>query len=384
MPRFGYGRFESTSALRFEKKKPKARQEICAPLKWACFLLNFVVFLVGVTFLALGIYLCIKDPRPITEWLDVVLNPSIMNLADFIDYTQEQLECCGASSVSQGFRDWQLSEQFNCNTSNPYPEKCGVPYSCCRKSVVSEAAGSLNPLLQSMRSLECWQNAQSKRIQDIEADIYVRGCLYPLRTLFESHAVHLGAVVAGIILPVCLAVCLSHLLARQIDYQRFLLEREARRYERRKRREQKIQAQYKQQQQASYAAINPEIGYIESDTSNSLPHRSSLERPKNSMSKIQSRERTHTVPPSKDKKRKKRKAISSSPNRKAAELKMANEVSTNPTGIQDPVVTTKKHEKRRRRSMTETVNQAPSADPRIRQWILQQSDFVKTNKNDIS
>lgn len=104
--------------------------------------------------------------------------------------------------MSQGFRDWQLSEQFNCNASNPYPERCGVPFSCCRKSVVSEAAGSLNPLLQSMRSLECWQNAQTKRIQEIEADIYVRGCLQPLRTLFEGHAVHLGAVVAGIILPV--------------------------------------------------------------------------------------------------------------------------------------------------------------------------------------
>lgn len=125
-----------------------------------------------------------------------------MNEESYVKTFHFQLECCGASSVSQGFRDWQLSEQFNCNTSNPYPEKCGVPYSCCRKSVVSEAAGSLNPLLQSMRSLECWQNAQSKRIQDIEADIYVRGCLYPLRTLFESHAVHLGAVVAGIILPV--------------------------------------------------------------------------------------------------------------------------------------------------------------------------------------
>ena len=113
-----------------------------------------------------------------------------------------KLECCGVSSMSQGFRDWQFSEQYNCNTSNPYPEKCGVPYSCCRRSVVSEAAGSSNPLLPAMRSLQCWQNAQSKRVQDLETDIYVRGCLQPVRTLFESHAVHLGAVVAVFIIPV--------------------------------------------------------------------------------------------------------------------------------------------------------------------------------------
>lgn len=32
-----------------------------------------------------------------------------------------------------------MSYQFNCTNSNPQPEKCGVPFSCCRKSVISEA-----------------------------------------------------------------------------------------------------------------------------------------------------------------------------------------------------------------------------------------------------
>ncbi|VDM95592.1 unnamed protein product [Thelazia callipaeda] len=288
-----------------EPKKRKPRQEICAPLKWLCFIANFIVFLTGVTCLALGVYLCIKDPRPITEWADVLLNPAVMlimiglaicivslmgslgalrdniillktaiivmltfllfilfysdtteglsahsiliycvknyhtnrNLADFVDYIQEQLECCGVSSASQGYRDWQLSDQFNCNPTNPYPEKCGVPFSCCKRSVISEAAaGSTNPLLPAMRSLECWQNAQSKRPQELESDLHTRGCLQPLRILFESHAVHLGAFVAIIIIPVCISVCLSNILAKQIDHQRYLLEREARRCERRRRR----------------------------------------------------------------------------------------------------------------------------------------------------
>ncbi|OZC09236.1 tetraspanin family protein [Onchocerca flexuosa] len=327
MPSVEYGRFglqptainhNRSKHLLNEPKKRKPRQEICAPLKWLCFIANFLVFLIGVTCLALGVYLCIKDPRPIAEWADVFLNPAIVltiiglaictvslmgslgalrdniallktfalsvffcyivivtltfllfilfysdtteglsahsiliysvknyhtnrNLADFVDYIQEQLECCGVSSSSQGYRDWQLSDQFNCNPTNPYPEKCGVPFSCCKRSVVSEAAaGSTNPLLPAMRSLQCWQNAQTKRPQELEADLHTRGCLQPLRILFESHAIHVGAAVAIIIIPVCISVCLSNILAKQIDHQRYLLEREARRCERRRRHNERI------------------------------------------------------------------------------------------------------------------------------------------------
>ncbi|VDD84947.1 unnamed protein product [Enterobius vermicularis] len=321
MPSVEYGRFghqptavNRRKKLHLEYRKRKPQQEICACLKWLCFFMNFFVFLIGVTCLALGVYLCVKDPRSILEWADVLLNPAVMltiiglavcivsllgslgalrdsitllktfalsvffcyiaivvctfflfilfysdtteglsahsillysieryhtnrNIADFVDYLQEQLECCGASSASQGYRDWQRSEQFNCSESNPHPERCGVPFSCCRRSVISEAAGSVNPLLPAMRSLECWQHAQTKKSQELEADLYTRGCLQPLRVLFESHAVRIGAAVAFVLIPVCVSVCLTNLLARQIDHQHYLLEKEARRNERRRRRE---------------------------------------------------------------------------------------------------------------------------------------------------
>lgn len=120
------------------------------------------------------------------------------NVADFVDYLQEQvinyliklahtiknqLECCGSTS----FRDWQLSEQFNCNNSNPYPERslpspplpsllspqnmfrCGVPFSCCRRSVAGGANGGQNPLAPAIRSLQCWQNVQKKREQQLDS-----------------------------------------------------------------------------------------------------------------------------------------------------------------------------------------------------------------------
>ncbi|VDM82665.1 unnamed protein product [Strongylus vulgaris] len=88
-----------------------------------------------------------------------------------------------------------------------------------------------------MRSLECWQNALSKRPQELEYDIYTRGCLQPLRSVFQSHSVHICAAVALVIVPVCVSVCLTNVLARQIDHQRLLLEREARRMERHRKRE---------------------------------------------------------------------------------------------------------------------------------------------------
>jgi hypothetical protein len=94
------------------------------------------------------------------------------------------------------------SEQFNCTPVNPYPERCGVPFSCCRRAVVSEAGGNVNPLAPAIRSLQCWQNAQRKPEQDLENDIHTAGCLQPMRALFDKHAVHMGMAVVAIILPV--------------------------------------------------------------------------------------------------------------------------------------------------------------------------------------
>uniref|UniRef100_A0AC34GU05 Tetraspanin n=1 Tax=Panagrolaimus sp. ES5 TaxID=591445 RepID=A0AC34GU05_9BILA len=341
----------------------------------------------GVTALALGIYLCVKDPRPIQEWADFILNPAILLIIIGLS-----LECCGVSSMSQGFRDWQLNEQYNCNASNPYPEKCGVPYSCCRRSVISEAAGSLNPLVPAMRSLQCWQNAQTKRTQDLETDIYVRGCLQPVRTLFESHAVHLGAIVAVFIIPVCFSVCLSHLLARQIDYQKYLLDREERQFKRRQNRErQRLQHIEKKQsrviEQQHLHPIPPPTSTIPPGPpqiiNTSLPKKSVDETSKEQQAK-----------------RHKRRAVSTSPLR----INATNSVSIIPSGpeatstrLQQPssAVSPRKQHKKRRRSLIPsgggppplpngaTIQSPPPQIPpttnpsdfRTHQWVLQQSDI---------
>ncbi|ETN70135.1 hypothetical protein NECAME_14958, partial [Necator americanus] len=52
-----------------------------------------------------------------------------------------------------------------------------------------------------------------------------------------SHAIYICSTVAIIIIPVCISACLTNVLAKQIDRQRLLLKREARRNERLRKRE---------------------------------------------------------------------------------------------------------------------------------------------------
>ena len=77
--------------------------------------------------------------RNLAEIMDALQENVSNNIFVINNYAIFQLECCGVSSIAQGYRDWNMSYQFNCTTSNPQPEKCGVPFSCCRKSVISEA-----------------------------------------------------------------------------------------------------------------------------------------------------------------------------------------------------------------------------------------------------
>lgn len=47
-----------------------------------------------------------------------------------------QLECCGMKDdASNGFKDWNSNAHFNCAINNTSPERCSVPFSCCKRKV---------------------------------------------------------------------------------------------------------------------------------------------------------------------------------------------------------------------------------------------------------
>ncbi|KFD71605.1 hypothetical protein M514_05319, partial [Trichuris suis] len=147
------------------------------------------------------------------------------NIKDVVDYIQSQLTCCGVTA--QGYRDWSSNALYNCTKTNLAPERCGVPHSCCKQDGLPE---------NSVPSVVCGFGAQEKPVTELVKLIHSNGCLQQLQRAFEGNAVIMGAAIGAVILPVCLFVTLSNLLARQIAKQRYLLERQARREERHARR----------------------------------------------------------------------------------------------------------------------------------------------------
>lgn len=51
------------------------------------------------------------------------------NWRDVMDWLHSALNCCGATE--SGYKDWGMTETYNCTAANKLPEACGVPPSCC-------------------------------------------------------------------------------------------------------------------------------------------------------------------------------------------------------------------------------------------------------------
>ncbi|KAG9509239.1 Tetraspanin-33 [Fragariocoptes setiger] len=99
------------------------------------------------------------------------------NLQNLIDTMHTGLKCCGVSD--KGYKDWSQNIYFNCSVANPSPERCGVPYSCCR------SARDLDSGLINVMCGNSIQNTSS--VVEVNKYIYTRGCIEAFTEVFEKN-----------------------------------------------------------------------------------------------------------------------------------------------------------------------------------------------------
>lgn len=132
------------------------------------------------------------------------------NLQNVIDGFQKEFQCCGMSD--KGYKDWSRNIYFNCSIHNKSPERCAVPYSCCR-----DPHNIDNGLVNMM----CGYHMQnSSFVKDASDKIYTRGCIEAIQEYVQRNL----NLVAGIFLTVSFvqlfAMYLCRTLLAQISMQR--------------------------------------------------------------------------------------------------------------------------------------------------------------------
>jgi len=137
------------------------------------------------------------------------------DMKELIDNMQESLECCGFSDDDTGFLDWNENEYFNCSGPElTNPEKCSVPPSCC----------NLKP--GEMKNILCGRDAMQRTpsgtvIENaVHNPIYMRGCLKAVGEFINEHALVIGGIMLGILLPQMYMMYLARTLRDQVLIQR--------------------------------------------------------------------------------------------------------------------------------------------------------------------
>lgn len=132
------------------------------------------------------------------------------NLQNIIDGMQIGLKCCGVSD--KGYKDWSQNIYFNCSASNPSPERCSVPYSCCRNPRDLDS-GIINVM--------CGNSIQNiSSVVEVNKFIYTRGCIEAFTEIFERNMNLAACLCLGCALIQLFAMFLARSLQGQIYSQR--------------------------------------------------------------------------------------------------------------------------------------------------------------------
>lgn len=127
-------------------------------------------------------------------------DPDLQNL---IDFSQEQLECCGGT---QGPSDWENNIYFNCtsiilvNGIKYQPaESCGVPFSCCANQALDD----------SVIDTQCGYGVRTSPETDWGEKIWTAGCIEKFEQFLRQRVYLVAGIFIGVallqIVPICFA-----------------------------------------------------------------------------------------------------------------------------------------------------------------------------------
>jgi len=124
-----------------------------------------------------------------------------------MDWTQETMKCCGISD----YNDWEGNIYFNCTaTTITNPERCGVPYSCCKN-------------FEKDLNRQCGYHMREESMDGARGSkIYTQGCVDAFFKYFlsEDNLVLLSVIAGAVVILQLLTTGLAHNLCSGVRKQR--------------------------------------------------------------------------------------------------------------------------------------------------------------------
>uniref|UniRef100_A0A0B7A9D2 Tetraspanin n=1 Tax=Arion vulgaris TaxID=1028688 RepID=A0A0B7A9D2_9EUPU len=137
------------------------------------------------------------------------------DMQHLIDSLQSDLNCCGVSDNDQGFMDWNENIYFNCSNDNQSPERCFVPYSCCKRVTGDK--------INYRCGADMLQVTVDGDVVPNEANTYLinkDGCIKAIGDWINDHVLILGGILLGILVPQIIVVILTRNLIGMILLQK--------------------------------------------------------------------------------------------------------------------------------------------------------------------
>ncbi|CAL8258851.1 unnamed protein product [Lota lota] len=175
------------------------RENIC--------LLKFFSGLIGIIFFLelTAAVLVVVFQVQVRDWINNFFLNNIkayrddIDLQNLIDSLQRLNHCCGAQEPN----DWDHNVYFSCNGTHRSREKCGVPFSCCRKDPADTVINT--------------QCGYDVRLKTDWGDIYTKGCITALEDWLPGNLYTVAIVFIVISLLQMVGIYLARTLIADIE-----------------------------------------------------------------------------------------------------------------------------------------------------------------------